>query len=636
MIRRFFCRTVCAVSLLVLACDPASGPSPGGARAESEVASRPAPASSPDPPLAVTGVPADMRSCFYCHGPIVEAYLGHGMARSVGPVGTPPEGTVDNTAAGRNYEISVGEGGAWLEAIAADGGWRRQRLVGRIGAGIFDTSWVGMEVDALTGAETGRLFFAPVETITDHGLELSPFELDSPSAGLDLALGEECLTCHTTRKLTELPGAAAARGENLFPGNALGADAFEHLPPIGCEDCHGDAGRHVDQMPGGDLGLVRLGELPPGEQRDVCGRCHLQGDVRLDLAGGSPSRERPLAGQIPVLVASRPTDDFRFVSQLERLALSACFRASPEMTCTTCHDPHTSAVRQGTASFDAACLECHDCARGEEAGVPAVTGEPARTPDGCVDCHVRRSQPFDLPHVRSADHFIRRRIPPPQDDLPHRQFADPGGPLEIFDDGRLASALATDGGARWRSGVLAMGLMTLGRFEEAARRFASYPPPGTPEAVRATAPPVLVALEPRPSFHQMRAMAFMASGRTEEALAAFGDALKLDPVSPGALMSRARLRFAGGDVRGALEDTQVVIDNYPRAEHPWNLRAEMAERLNQPRLMTSALLASVEIWPSNAAAWYKLGRGLAEIDVGQSRSALERARTLSPGLFETR
>ena len=42
-----------------------------------------------------------------------------------------------------------------------------------------------------------------------------------------------------------------------------------------------------------------------------------------------------------------------------------------------------------------------------------MTGGEPRSAAGCVDCHVRRSQPFDLTEVRSADHWIRRRIEPP-------------------------------------------------------------------------------------------------------------------------------------------------------------------------------------------------------------------------------
>ncbi len=436
--------------------------------------------------LTAADVPAGARPCFLCHREVVETYLGHGMARSVGPVGEPRPGSVTHPD-GRLYTLYNDGGGAWLEAGFPDGGLRRQRLVGRIGAGIFDTSWAAMEVDVVTGAETGRLFFAPVETIAGHGHELSPFELASPSPGIDMALNEGCLSCHTTGRLQELPGTAGA----------------------------------------------------------------VQG--------------------------------------------------------------------------------CHECSHPPELAVEEVTGEPGRTPDACVDCHVRRSQPFDLPHVRSADHFVRRRIPPPAE-VPYRQFADREGELEVFDDGRIAPLLASVEGRRWRSGVLAIGLMTMGRFDDAAGLFAGFPTPGSPAAVEPSAPPPLVALETEPTFHQLRAMALMATRRVPEAFAAYGDALKLDPLSAGALMGRARLSWLTGDVPGALNDTQAVIEAYP-AEHPWNLRVEMAERLNQPHLAAVGLQASLEAWPSNPLAWNKLAWLLGrQGDTAGERRALARVGALRPSL----
>ena len=579
-----------------------------------------------------------MRACFACHPDVVETYLtSHGMARSLGAVGEPPPpGTVTNPKSGNRYEISVSGAGAWLTATYPDGGRRSQRLVGRIGAGNFDTSWVGEEVDVLTDEGTGRLFFAPVETIAGHGNELSPFELDEPAAGLDLGLTEGCLTCHTDSSLARLPDAAVAPGEpslrRLLPANGLGASAFDELEPLGCAACHGDPAAHLERMAAGfeegfrgDLAIDDLEALPAGRQRDVCARCHLQGDARLDLVGGEIERHRPLAGQVAVLVPERTLDDFRFVSQLERLALSACFAASAEMTCSTCHDAHRGAAAQGVAGFDATCAGCHDCSRDPALAVEEVTGAPARTDAACVDCHVRRSQPFDLPHVYSADHFIRRRPPPPEE-VPHRQYADREGPLRLFDDGRLAAVLATPAGERWRSGVLGMGLLTLGRVDEAVRHFDEAAGGGT-------AAPELAALEELPSFHQVRAMARMASGRFDDAKAAFSAALAIDPLHPGSLMGRARLSFDTGDVGRAVADTQTLIDNYPRAEQPWELRLSMAERLGRLDLAVEALEQATRRWPSDATSWYKLALLLEQRgDVERARPAYERAKLLQPSL----
>jgi len=567
-----------------------------------------------------------MAPCADCHSAVVRSYLAHGMARSVGPAGAVTTGAVANPRSGVRYEIA----GATLTATSPDGGVRRQRVVGRIGAGLFDTSWAAAEIDG-DGVVTPRLFFAPVETLAGHGLALSPFEHHAGSAGMDLALTGSCLTCHTTADPEARP----------VPGHHLGADAFDRLPPLGCAACHGDPARHLDlfagvaQGPRGDIGLPRLAGLPPPAQRDVCARCHLQGDARLELAPAAG--EGPLAGRIPVLVPRRALeDDFRFVGQLERLALSACFRKSPAMTCTTCHRPHAGVAEQGVAAFDAACRQCHPAVAPAHTTltVAQVTGHAARTPTGCVDCHVRRSAPFDLPRVRSADHYVRRRIARPRLDTPHRAFADPEGALAVYDDGRLAGALATPEGRRWEAGVRAMGLLPMLRVKEAAALFAQFPAPGTPEATRATAPPGLTPLTTRPEFHTARGLALMATGAIAAAQAAFADAIALDPRAAEARLARARLAVARGDIRGAMTDTQAVIDAYPRAEEPWDLRVALARRVGRADLELSALEASTARWPSNAAAWHDLAvlldrRG----QFARAERAREQVRRLQPSLL---
>jgi hypothetical protein len=590
---------------------------------------------------AARPVPAAMQSCAPCHAAVVARYLDHGMSRSVGRPEGITTGTVTNPSSKIRYEVSAAPEGPLLTATFPDGGTRRQRIVGRIGAGIFDTSWVGAELDG--GAVAGRLFFAPVETLTGRGLALSPFELHPGSAGLDLALTGACLTCHTRYQPDSLPGAALPMvppNAGPFPAHHLGADAFEHLSPLGCGACHGSTDRHADAVSSkagaarDDIGLRRLGKLPPGAQRDVCARCHLQGDARIDLAGTGVRVDAPLAGQIPVIVPRRALADFRFVGQLERLALSACFKGTPAMTCTTCHDPHSGVRAQGVQSFDAACQRCHTVAPAHTTlTVAQVTGHPARSPAGCVDCHLRRSAPFDLPHIRSADHFIQRRIQPPRLDVPHRSFADAQGELALYDDGRLAPSLATPEGQRWLSGVLAMALMPMMRLDEAARHFEKFPPPGSKAARLPAAPKGFAPLETNAGFHTARGLVLMTRGAIDDARAAFSDAIALDPHAADARLARARLALAAGEIPSVLRDTQAVIDAYPKAEQPWDLRVELARRVGREDLALSALDASIRLWPSNAKAWRDLAVLLQQRgDAERAQKALERARALSPPL----
>ncbi len=628
----------CAASLW--ACE---GETPGTQTKPPEDGGSNQPTSTPN---AAARVPVALESCAGCHAGIVRAFLGeHAMAASVGPVGEPPTGSVVNPGNGRSYEISRELDGAWLTTLEADGGRRRQRLVGRIGAGRFGNSWVTVEADVVSGELTDRLFFAPLETMGGE-LVLAPFEEEEPAAGADMALTEGCLGCHVDQALSELPGAAVGEplaGGTLFPANALGRGAFEHLSGLGCATCHGSADYHLAVIAGTetalDHGLPTLGALPAAVQLDTCARCHLQGEARWELHGArarGPSLAAPLAARLPVLVTATNGDDFRFVGQLERLSLSACFQQTKGMTCASCHDPHRGVAAQGVTSFDASCQECHrerGCTRPADLAVEAVTGEPPRTADGCVDCHVRRSQPFDLTHVRSADHWVRRRIPIPETGISHRQFSDREAPLRLWDRERIAEALDTAAGRRWENAVVGMGLATMGRVEEAAARFAALPAPGTAEAVTSAPQAPLSPVLERPDLHQSRGLVLLATGDLDGALAAFGDALALDPTHPAARLARARIRLDRGDVAGSLEDTQVVIEAFPTAEHPWRLRVDLAERAGRVDMALAGLEALTRRWPSDGVSWQKLGLLLQQRgDRERAADALTRAELLAPDL----
>jgi predicted CXXCH cytochrome family protein len=596
----------------------------------------PSAGSTPPPTATSAAAPVsaggDMDQCASCHASVVETYRGHGMSRSVGRADEVTPGTVTNPLSGTRYTINTTGGVASITATTADGGVRRQRIVGRVGAGIFDASWVGTEMDAEGRTNTGRLFFAPVETITGSGLQLAPFETHEGSPGFDTPLTRDCLTCHTLDR-----PAGPARP---FPAHQLGADAFETIGPLTCSACHGDVTEHLKMMNDrtaprvAGLGVIRLWRLSPGEQRDICARCHLQGDARIDLVDGAVDRTRPIAGQIPVLVPTTTQTDFRFVGQVERLALSECFRASPAMTCTTCHDAHTAVRAQGVESFEQACIGCHKTlGKHTSLTVTDVTGEAPRSAAGCVDCHVRRSQPFDLPHVRTADHFIRRSVEGPQHDIPHRQFAARESGLAIYDDGRLRPALESAAGRRWAGGILAMGLLTMGRFKEAAAHLDAFPPPGSEAARTASAPAGLAPLETSAAFHTVRGYVLMSAGRIGDAVRAFSDAIAIDPGNADARLARARIALDHGDIRGAGLDTEEVIRTYPQTEQPWDLRIEIARRTGRTDLELSAADASTRIWPFNPRTWAVVA-ALAEQggQTERARIARERMRALSPSM----
>ena len=602
-----------------------------------------------------------LATCAGCHTAVVRSFLGHGMAHTLAPLERPPVGELADPASGDSYRFEQRDGQTLFHALRPDGGLRTQLVLGRYGAGVADTAFVGTELDR-DGRPTGRLGFLPLESLRGHGLVLAPFEQAAPGTGLGMPFTGDCLTCHSTQDPAALPGAAHdAESGHVWPAEHLGADAFEHLRPLGCDACHGPVERHAELMlaslesgtPAPERGLARLGDLPAGRQRDVCARCHLQGEGHLELEPlprGGPQPDDFLLRR-PVLVPAAPGDDFRFVSQVQRLALSACFAGSPDLTCTSCHDPHAGVAAQGTAAFDARCLACHGppaaragstgapapgphadrvpCSRDGALGVADVTGRVARTRDGCVDCHVRRSQPFDLPGVATADHFVRRRIPRPASG-PMREWEQPDGALAVFDDGRFAPLLASPAGRDWAAVVVALRLPSLGRVDEALAGLASFPPPGSEAATR----PAVARLPPLRTVavvHHLRGLLLEAAGDLDGARAAYGDALRLDPGHPQARLNRGALSLEAGDLPAGFADAAELLRRFPLAEKPWNLRARGAALAGELGNLTAALIASTAAWPSDAATWHALGQAFLRLGrPDDARLALEQARRLQP------
>jgi Flp pilus assembly protein TadD len=583
-------------------------------------------------------VPSALASCAQCHQEVVERFLGHGMSDTLGPLRQPPSGSVQHDDSGDLYRF-VQEGEATLLTHERpDGGLSRQLVVGRLGAGVFDTSFIGSALDD-EGRPTGRLSFLPVEEMVGHGLLHSPFEAMAPGTGFGMPFTAECLSCHTNQAVASLPGAASGSdGRHIWPAAQLGTDALLHLQPLLCDACHGPTEQHAELMTASlqsgrrspELGLVRLAQLPAARQRDICARCHLQGEGQIlleQIAAGGPQPDDFLSRR-PVLVPANPGDDFRFVDQLRRLTLSACFIGTEDMTCLSCHAPHSSVRAQGTASFDARCMACHDdasaCMKPAELSTRAVTGEPARSAKGCVDCHVRRSQPFDLPAARTVDHWVRRRIAKPAT-TPVRAWEDPDGPLEVFDDGRLSARLASAGGARWEQGLVALGLQQMGRLDEALAILRS----ATDDAA-----PALPPLDTVASVRFVRGLIHEAAGDAAGALLEYNAALALDPGHPGARLNRGALQLAAGDSTAALADAAELLSRYPRAEQPWNLRARAAATRGDLPAAIEALVWSLDARPDDAAVWREVGRLL--LAVGRNDEAavmLERAAQLQPSLL---
>ena len=206
-----------------------------------------------------------------------------------------------------------------------------------------------------------------------------------------------CGDCHTT---------SFSKGFSDATGRF---DSSWSEPGNGCESCHGAGSAHVAAAQPGTSGRPRAQGLVRGlhtqtEQLDQCGACHAR-RVRLRE---DPSHERmhdtwrPELLQDGLYFADGQIKDevFEIGSFLQSKM------AARGITCSHCHDPHTTRLR---AEGNALCTQCHDRRTfdGPQHHFHAAGTDGAR----CVSCHMP-SRTYMVVHER-RDH----RIAVPRPDL---------------------------------------------------------------------------------------------------------------------------------------------------------------------------------------------------------------------------
>jgi len=223
-----------------------------------------------------------------------------------------------------------------------------------------------------------RLFELPVSYWSDgHRWINSPGYIDG-TADFSRVVNPACLECHATyiRALSTDPGTNRYDRESLIPG-------------ISCESCHGPGANHVGMEANHETGpknSAQPGILNPAKfsrdrQVDLCAECH-NGIQREALAPtfsyvpGQPLSEyfKPL----PSPDVEHPDVHGNQVGLLQR---SKCFRSSAKMSCSTCHDVHTTG--QSAASYSLKCLTCHTWQR---CGMSKKMG--AQIQNQCIECHM--------------------------------------------------------------------------------------------------------------------------------------------------------------------------------------------------------------------------------------------------------
>jgi len=301
-----------------------------------------------------------------------------------------------HTASGIRYNVFLRDGKVWMsydrdatpgipnEQTALHG---EKQLIYFIGSGHRGRTYLYQE--------DGQWFETPINYYSKRKLwDMAPHYGATRTMPAALPVDSNCLHCHATAVQTALPEA-----RNKYDGPPFQQDG------IGCTACHGDPSKHLAAQGHGPI--VNPAKLTPGRRDSTCLQCHLEGDVAIYRAGTSLAQFRAgddLANYAVYFVkASAESGGGRASSQYEALLRSACKVASGDkLTCTNCHDPHSSpSAEERVSYFRNKCLACHT-------GPQMATGHHSEQKD-CAVCHMPTREPTDISHEQVTDHNIQRR-----------------------------------------------------------------------------------------------------------------------------------------------------------------------------------------------------------------------------------
>lgn len=483
---------------------------------------------------------ATPNDCRPCHAAITERFLQTGMGRSIALRPAPPEGELYHRLSNRTYTLR-------------DGRIRRHQT----GANGAPVQIVDLSVDVAIGSGNHAITFAhrtpsgalielPVSWYARRGgYAMSPGYDRADHPGMRREIADACLFCHAA-----------------YPKQAMSGG----LPPepIGCERCHGDATAHLRDARRGTI--LNPAGLPAARQLDICLQCHLQTASRgITDALLRPGRKtysfrpgEPLADYKTVFDrADDPAPRLEVNHAGYRLLQSACFRgAKGQMTCTTCHDPHTAQARN-------ACIGCH---------TPSHPGSDSGT---CAGCHMPKRTPSDAIHVTITDHWIARRpaawpAPEREDHTPYtgrvNAFYTPSDPLTL---------------------VIANG--------------------GPPSADLATLYRQHLARDP----NDVATLAALGNtlfrlGQREEATSMLRRALKVEATHAGALNTLAVLLASGGAEAEALTLLQRAVRAHPQHSLSWYNLGITRQAMGNRQRAAAALREAIRLQPDFAEARARL------------------------------
>jgi hypothetical protein len=220
--------------------------------------------------------------------------------------------------------------------------------------------------------KNGLLFQLPVSFLAERGgWANSPGYVDG-EVNFGRLIPPRCLECHAT----------AFRIEGALPAIRYSSD---YELGISCQNCHGDGSRHVEYHaghPGEATGkyILNPAAFSREQKLDNCALCH-SGMRELKRPSFTYKPGEKLEDFLMAATSQiNPTPEVHG-NQVGLLELSKCFRSSPAMSCSTCHNVHQQ--ERDLTQLARRCLQCHQVKQCKQAGKTGV-----HLMERCIDCHM--------------------------------------------------------------------------------------------------------------------------------------------------------------------------------------------------------------------------------------------------------
>ena len=476
-------------------------------------------------PLACADTPLQPQDpdavCAACHRQIYDSWKRTPMAHASGPAA---EGFIPadftHAVSGVHYRIDLDAGQVWLSYerpnAPPDRALKgRELLLYYLGSGRRGRTWLFQR--------EGYWYEIPINWYAKKRLwDMTPNYLDAREMPSTLPVDPGCLHCHASNVQPSLPDA-----RNHFSGPPFPRGG------ISCASCHGDPAGHLATRGKGPI--LNPSKLNPVQRDSVCLECHLEGEVVVVRRGQHLAAFRPGGNLFDEAVyfedGRKAGPGGRATSQWESLLESACRRSSGDrLTCTTCHDPHSSPVAEERVSFyRAKCLGCH-------AGL--ASGHHAENPD-CTSCHMPREETEDIAHEQVTDHRIQIVSKPFVSPVSAQELVPIGGVRPGPRDEGLAWAQLAVRGDR-AAGERAMRLLLEAETSDPAQSSDA-------------------------ELHMELGFLDQMNGDRERAQSEYQQSLRADPYNETAAGDLAVLKAQSGDFAAALPLWQSVFQHDPGA-----------------------------------------------------------------------